>query len=97
MPGYIVLYKFTHQGLANIKEAPERIKQAKAMAEQRGVKVVGVWTTLGEYDMVAVIDAPNDQTVAGGVLTQASEGGVTTTTMRAFSEEEFGQIVSGLP
>lgn len=97
MAGYIVLYKFTQQGLADMKGAPERVKERREAAERRGIRVVGIWATLGEYDMVAVIDAPDDQAMAAAMLTQAGRGYVTTQTMRAFSEDEFAQIVSRLP
>ncbi|MCL4535514.1 MAG: GYD domain-containing protein [Bacteroidetes bacterium] len=97
MPGYIVLYKYTQQGMANIKGAPERIPQLKAAAEKAGMRVVGLWITLGEYDAVGIFDAPNDQVMAGAMMSQASQGNVTTQTMRAFSEDEFTQIVSRLP
>ncbi|MCL4533718.1 MAG: GYD domain-containing protein [Bacteroidetes bacterium] len=97
MPGYIGLYKYTQQGLANIKSSPERIKQAKALAEKMGCKVVGVWVTMGEYDMVAVGDWPDDQSAAAFALAVASQGNVTTQTMRALSEDEFAQVVGRLP
>lgn len=97
MPAYITLYKFTSQGLANIKGSPERIKQAKAAIEKMGGRAIGVWVTMGEYDLVAIGEAPDDQTMAAFVLATAGLGNVTTQTMRAFSEEEFAQIVSKLP
>ena len=97
MPGYISLMKFTKQGIANIKESPKRIEQGKAAAEKLGIRVVGVWVTMGEYDLVAVCDAPDDQAVAVFQLALAGLGNVTTQTMRALSEEEFAQVVSKLP
>ena len=50
MPGYISLCKYTQQGIAGIKTAPERLKQTKALFEKMGVRLVGIWWTLGEYD-----------------------------------------------
>ena len=97
MPGYIGLYKFTKQGLATIKESPQRIKDAKAAAEKLGIKVIGVWVTMGTYDLVSVADAPNDEAVAVFALALAGQGNVTTQTLRALSEEEFAQVVSKLP
>ena len=97
MPGYIGLFKFTPQGIANVKSMPETIRQGKVLAERMGIRPVGVWVTLGEYDMVVVGDAPNDQTVAAFALALAGQGNVTTQTLRAFSEEEFAQIVGRLP
>ncbi len=96
MPGYIVLGKFTEQGVSTIKDSPQRTKQIRAMAEKMGIQVVGVWMTMGEYDLVAVLDAPDDQTMAAFLLESAKLGGLTTQTMRAFSEEEVAQVMSRL-
>jgi uncharacterized protein with GYD domain len=97
MPGYIVAYKFTEQGLTKVKELPEMMKRARADSEKMGIRVVGVWLTLGEYDMVAVVDAPDDKTIASRLLMTGQAGNATSLTMRAFSEDEFTQIVSKLP
>ncbi len=97
MPGYVSLLKYTQQGLANIKESPERIKQAKAAGEKMGVRNVGIWVTMGEYDMVAIWDAPNDQAIAAFALAVAKLGNLTTQTMRALSEDEFAQVASKVP
>ena len=97
MPGYIGLYKFTQQGLANIKESPQRIKDAKALAEKLGITVIGVWVTMGDYDLVSAADAPNDEAVAIFALALAGAGNVTTQTMRALSEDEFADVVGKLP
>ncbi len=97
MPGYVSLLRYTQQGLGNIKESPNRLKQAKAAAEKMGIKCVGAWVTMGEYDLVIVWDAPDDQAIATLALAQAKLGNVTTQTLRAFSEDEFAQVVGKLP
>lgn len=97
MAGYIILMKFTQQGITTIKESPKRIEAAKALAEKLGIRVVGVWVTLGEYDLVAIGDAPDDHTAGLFAIALGSQGNVSTQTMRAFSEEEFKAIVSKLP
>jgi uncharacterized protein with GYD domain len=97
MPAYITLYKFTPQGLATIKQLPDRVKAAKALAEKTGGRTIGVWMTLGEYDLVAVSEGPDDQAAALATLGIAMQGNVTSVTMKAFSEEEFAQIVGRLP
>ena len=94
MPGYACLMKFTPQGLANIKDSPERIKQGRALAEKLGAKVVGVWVTMGEYDLIAIGDWPNDQAVATWALAIGKLGNVTTQSMRALSEAEFAEVVA---
>jgi uncharacterized protein with GYD domain len=97
MPAYIGLLKYTQQGLADIKNGPERINQSKALAEKMGIRHIGTWVTIGPYDLVIIGDAPDDQTVAAFSLALARGGNVTTTTMRALSEDEFAQVVARLP
>jgi uncharacterized protein with GYD domain len=97
MPGFVVLYKFTEQGLKKIKDMPDHIKRGKEESERMGIRVVGTWVTMGEYDIVAIVDAPDEKTVAARLLETASAGNVTTTTMRALSEDEFREVIGRLP
>ena len=97
MPAYITLYKYTQQGLANIKGAPDRAKMAREILAKQGLRMIGIWWTLGEYDLVGVFEAPDDQAIAAAALAFAGQGNYTTRTMRAFSEEEFAQVVAKLP
>ncbi|MBI4322231.1 MAG: GYD domain-containing protein [Chloroflexi bacterium] len=97
MATYIMLLKWTQQGVRAVTEAPDRIKQNRATADQMGIRSVGIWVTMGEYDLAAVFDAPDDQTMAAFALAVARRENSTSQTMRAFSEDEFVQIASGLP
>lgn len=97
MPGYIVLGHYTQKGMDQLKEIPELIKKHKAEREKMGVRMVGTWLTMGEYDFVSVYDAPDDHTMATSLLMTGMAGLVKTQTMRALSEDEFAQIVSQLP
>jgi uncharacterized protein with GYD domain len=97
MPGYIFLQRFTSKQLGDLKGSPGRVEEAKAAAQKMGIRVVGAWRTMGEYDAVTVIDAPNDEAASLMALASASAGYVTTQTMRAFSEEEWNALVSKLP
>ncbi len=97
MPGYIILANWTQKGVAEVKDSPERMKQGRAIVEKLGGKVVGMWVTMGEYDGVIVVDMPNDQAAAAFALGLASQGTAATQTMRAFSEDEFAQLVAKLP
>ena len=99
MPGYIVLGKFTKKGLDRAKEMPEIVETHKKlmMEERGGVRLVGTWFTLGEYDAVSIYEAPDDETMAAATLAALQSGLVTTQTLRAFSEEEFASIVAKLP
>jgi uncharacterized protein with GYD domain len=97
MAGYICLMKWTQQGAASIKESPQRISQGKALAEKLGMQVVGVWVTMGQYDMIGIVDSPNEEAISQWALTLSGMGNITTQSMRALSEGEFAQIVSKLP
>ena len=59
--------------------------------------VEGFYSTMGRYDMVVIVDAPNPETVAKIVLATASSGAVSTETLPAFSEEEYRKVISELP
>ena len=97
MPLYITLYNLTEQGIKNIKDAPERFKQGVKLFEKMGGKLIGFYLTMGEYDYVSVSEAPNDEVVATFALGLGALGNVRTKTLKAFSTEEFAEIVKKLP
>jgi uncharacterized protein with GYD domain len=97
MPTYIGLYKLTDQGIKNIKDAPQRIGDGIKRAEALGGKVIGFYTVLGEYDYIAIGEFPNDTVAVALALAMGSEGNVRTTTLKAFTREEFAEIVKKLP
>ena len=97
MPTYIGLYKLTDQGIKNIKDAPQRIEEAIKAAEAVGGKVLGVYSVLGEYDLVSIAEFPNDETVLSLALAFGALGNVRSTTLKAFTKEEFAEIVKKLP
>jgi uncharacterized protein with GYD domain len=97
MPLYIGLYKLTDQGIKNIKDAPKRYEQGVKAFEQMGGKVLGFYLTMGEYDYVSIGEAPSDEVMATFVLGLGGLGNVRTTTLKAFTTEEFADIVKKLP
>jgi uncharacterized protein with GYD domain len=97
MPTYIFLYKLTDQGIKNIKEMPQRIEKAIEASEAVGGKVLGAYSVLGEYDLVSIAEFPNDETVLNLALAFGSLGNVRSTTLKAFTQEEFAEIVKKLP
>ena len=97
MPTYIYLYKLTDQGIKNIKEMPQRIEKAIEASEAMGGKVLGVYSVLGEYDLVSIAEFPNDETVLTLALALGGQGNVRSTTLKAFTKEEFAEIVKKLP
>jgi uncharacterized protein with GYD domain len=97
MPVYITLFKWTDSGAKNIKEAPAKIQESRKTAEEFGGKVLGIYVTMGEYDLVSIMEWPNDETAATTALAISSRGNARTQTMRAFTEREFADIGKKLP
>ena len=97
MPTYIVLYKLTDQGIRNIKEAPQRIAEGTKAFEAAGGKVIGFYSVMGEYDYVGIGECPNDEMAIAFALGVGSQGNARTTTLKAFTEEEFAEIVKIVP
>ena len=97
MPTYITLYNWTEQGIKGIKEAPSRIQANIKAAEAAGGKVIGVFLTMGQYDLVAISEAPSDEDIAAHLLTQGMQGNVRSMTLKAFTTDQFAKIVKKLP
>jgi len=97
MATYIVLANFTDQGIRNIKDSPKRADAYKAMAKKMGVTVKELYWTLGHYDLVVVVDAPDAASVTAVGLATASLGNVRTETLTAFSAEEIGRVIGKMP
>ena len=96
MATYITLANYTQQGLQNIKDAPLRMEAARALAKEHGAELKAVYLTMGQYDLVSITEAPNDEVVCKLILTIAGAGNISTCTLRAFDEGEFADIVAGL-
>jgi uncharacterized protein with GYD domain len=97
MSQYILLINWTGQGISKIKESPDRYNSFKASLEKAGGKVIGAYYTFGEYDVVIIIEAPNDKVVMSLMLDVGSYGNVRTKTLKAFTAEEGVRIIKDLP
>ena len=89
MPTYIMLTRLTSDGVKTLKDNPTRVHEVNREVEQLGVKVVNQWATLGEYDFVTVVDAPDETTMAKLSVEMGSRGTVQNETMTAIDVEEF--------
>ncbi|MBV8550554.1 MAG: GYD domain-containing protein [Acidobacteriaceae bacterium] len=96
MPTYIILTRWTHQGLQKIKESPSRLDAGRKAFEAAGVKLKEFYMTLGQYDSIVVVEAPDDAALARANLALASKGNLETQTLRAFTEAEYRKIISGI-
>ena len=63
MPTFVSLVNLTDKGVQNIKESPQRVEAFKAMAEQAGIKIESVYYTQGQYDMVTIMEGPEEATM----------------------------------
>ena len=97
MQTYIVLVRWTQKGRENIKESPARLEAAKDAFLAMGARVVGTYMVIGEYDLVLIAEAPDDETMTRIALALASAGNVRTQTLRAYTEIEFRSLVEMLP
>ena len=94
MVAYVVLAKFTDQGIRNAKASPKRAEAFKQMAKTFGVTVKDIFWTQGRYDIVAITDAPDELTATALNLSLSALGNIRTESLRAFSAEEMTTIVA---
>ncbi|CAB3726951.1 GYD domain-containing protein [Paraburkholderia rhynchosiae] len=97
MATYIVLAQFTDQGIRNIKNSPQRAGQAAEMARSFGCEMKEIYWTMGQYDIVTIVEAPDEQSFMSFGFALGSAGNVKTQTLRAFTKEEFGACLGKLP
>ncbi len=97
MPTYIGLYNYTTQGIRSVKESPARLDDAKRLIAGLGGEFKAFYLTMGVYDIVTIIEAPDDETAAKGTLALTSSGNVSGNTLKAFPEADFRRIIADLP
>ena len=95
VPTYVSLMNFTDQGISNVKESPQRADSAAELAQKHGGSVQLYWT-VGPYDLVAILEAPDDESATAFLLEAASLGNVRSTTLRAYDREEMSSILERL-
>jgi uncharacterized protein with GYD domain len=89
VPTYIMLTRLTSDGVKTIKDNPSRVQEVNKEVEQIGVKVINQWATLGEYDFITVVEAPDEKTMAKLSIEMGSRGSVMNETLTAIDAEEF--------
>ena len=93
MAHYVVLAQFTDQGVKGIKDTTKRAKAFRDLAIQMGSKIDTIYWTLGNYDVVLTLEAPNDETAAALLSKAGSLGNLKSQTLRAFTEQEMDGIL----
>jgi uncharacterized protein with GYD domain len=97
MATYIVLVNFTDQGVRNVKDTTKRAEAFSETAKNLGVTVKSIFWTLGQYDAIATLEAPDTATITALNLSLGALGNVRTQTLPAFSAEELGGILGKMP
>lgn len=94
---YVMLINYTEQGIRNIRGSPKRADAARFLARSCGAEMKDLYLTMGQYDLIAIVEAENDDAVAKFALALGSIGNVRSTSLRAFSEQEYRNIIETLP
>ena len=95
MPTYVTLINWTDEGISNVRETIQRADSAAELAQQHGGSLQTYWT-VGPYDLVGILDAPDDESATSFLLQIGMRGHVRTTTLRAYNREEMSGIIQSL-
>ena len=93
MTTYIMLLNWTEQGARNLRDAPKRLDASRKMLEEMGGSLRDVYLTMGECDLVAICEAPDDAVMARFCLKLGMTGDVRSRTMKAFPEQAYRELV----
>jgi uncharacterized protein with GYD domain len=94
MATFVILFNWTEQGIKNYKDSPQRVEAANDLWGDLGVRIDAIYWTIGPYDLVGVVDAPDAESLAAALLRLAALGNVRTTTMRALDRGEAEAVIS---
>jgi uncharacterized protein with GYD domain len=97
MAQYVVLLNFTEQGIQNMKRGPETRKRAEEAIAAAGGRIIWQGLTMGQYDVVVVVELPGDEQALALALGQAMQGNARSQTLKAFSPDEVDPIIGRLP
>jgi uncharacterized protein with GYD domain len=97
MPTFISMLSWTDQGIRAVKDTPKRVQEARETAKKFGVEVKHIFLASGEFDILAILEAPHYDNVAKFVMARGIAGSVRTRTVRAWPEAEMLKLISELP
>jgi uncharacterized protein with GYD domain len=92
MPTYIALLNWTGQGIKYVKDSPSRLDAGREAFKKMGVNLKETYLTMGRYDHVCIIEAPDDESFATAMLSLGAQGNVKTETLKAFTEDQYRKI-----
>jgi uncharacterized protein with GYD domain len=97
MSTYVILMNLTEQGVKNIKDAPARLAESTKALEAAGGKMLAFYMLMGQYDYLAIAEGPGDEVALAQLLGLGMAGNVRTTTLKAFTPQEFAAVLKKLP
>lgn len=97
MATYVVLMKLSENGVKNIKDAPVHIEHTIRDFEAAGGRLLDFYALMGHYDFICMVEGPSDEAIASFALQVSASGNVKTTLLKAYSREQFAQLVQDLP
>ncbi len=96
MPTYVSLINWTDQGVRTVNETLDRSDRIQEIAQKHGARFEQIYWTVGPYDIVTIIDAPDDESATALLLEAGSWGNIRTTTLRAYDREQMSGIIQRL-
>ena len=96
MPTYIALLSWTGKGVGAVKDSPSRLDAGREEFKKLGVSIKDTYLTMGQYDLVCIIEAPDDETYAAALLSLGAQGNVKTETLKAFNEDQYRKICASV-
>ena len=93
MPNYVLLMNWTDQGVQHFKESIDRADAARTALATRGITLKDIYWTIGGYDLVCIAEAPDDASLSAALLVLGAQVNLRTTTMRAFTGDEFRSVI----
>ncbi|MFB6103181.1 MAG: GYD domain-containing protein [Haloplanus sp.] len=97
METYISLVNYTTEGVQHMEDSPDRLEAARNVVESMGGELVEFYLTMGQYDAVAIMEMPDAESATQAGITISGAGAVRTETLRAFPEDEYRELIDGLP
>ena len=94
MPIYILLSQLSQQGVATLKSNPDRFREVNRDVEELGARVLHQWATLGEWDFISIVEAPDTATIARVSVTLGARGSTKIQTLSALTIDEFVKTIS---
>ncbi len=97
MATYVALFNWTEQGVKSARETVDRFEAVRTQFQELGVTLEESYWTIGPHDVVAILEAPDDESVSAALLALAGAGNLRTTTMRAFTADEMRGVIQRMP